>query len=77
MARYGGEIVGASLAGTRTLEGEPQTGLLIIHRWSSAAGAQGFWDSDEYAPLKRLRHEACDSRISVFEGPPPQFAATD
>lgn len=66
MARHGGRILGVSAGGARVVEGDWDPQLLVIHRWDSEAGFDAFWESPEYQPVKRLRHEACDSRIAVF-----------
>jgi len=73
MASHGGEIIAVSAAGARVVEGEWNPGLLILHRWRSAADFDAFWESDDYAPIKSLRHEACDARIVVFDGMVPSF----
>jgi uncharacterized protein (DUF1330 family) len=75
MARAGGEIVGTSATGTEVMEGDWETGLLVIQRWRSREAFDAFWQSPEYAPLMKLRHEACDTRIVTFESAPPDFAA--
>lgn len=70
MARYGGQILATSAAGARVLEGDWEPDLLVVHRWRSQADFDAFWSSPEYEPIKQLRHEACDSRIAVFDGLP-------
>jgi len=74
MARHGGQILGVSAAGARVLEGDWEPDLLVLHRWRSEADFDAFWSSEEYQPVKRLRHEACDSRIAVFAGFVPEAA---
>ncbi len=71
MARYGGRIAGVSAAGVDVLEGDWRPRLAVVHEWRSRADFDAFWRSDEYEPLRRLRHAACDSRIIVFEGVVP------
>ncbi len=68
MARYGGRILGFSAGGARVLEGDWTPQLLVVHEWRSQADFDAFWESDDYRPVKRLRHEACDARIATFEG---------
>lgn len=70
MARFGGRIVAVSAGRHRILEGDWPPRVLAVHRWRSEADFDTFWDSAEYAPLKELRHEACDSRIVVLPGSP-------
>ncbi len=73
MEAAGGEIVAVSAAGTQTREGEWNPSLLIIHRWRSRAAFEEMWNSEDYVPIRRLRHEAADSRIVTFESEPPRF----
>jgi len=75
MARYGGHILATSAAGVRVLEGDWEPNLLVVHRWRSRAGFEAFWSSAEYQPVKQLRHEACESRIAVFDGLPEPVAS--
>lgn len=74
MARYGGRILAVSAAGARVVEGDWNPGLLVIHEWRSQADFDAFWASEEYAPIRQLRHEACESRIVTFEGAAPSAA---
>ena len=53
--------------GTEVLEGDWRPQLVVVHHWRSRADFNAFWNSDEYQPLRRLRHTACDSRIVVFD----------
>ena len=75
MAAAGGEIVGTSAGGTEVMEGDWEADLLVIHRWRSREAFDSFWRSEEYAPLLRLRHEACDTRIVTFDSEPPDFSS--
>jgi uncharacterized protein (DUF1330 family) len=68
MARYGGRITGVSVTGADVLEGDWHPQLVVVHQWRSRSDFDSFWNSEEYQPLKRLRHSACDSRIVVFDG---------
>jgi uncharacterized protein (DUF1330 family) len=68
MARYGGRIVGVSATGAETLEGDWHPNLVVVHHWRSRADFDAFWSSEEYEPLRRLRHSACDSQIVIFDG---------
>jgi uncharacterized protein (DUF1330 family)/ketosteroid isomerase-like protein len=75
MARYGGRIAGVSATGPEVLEGDWHPQLIVVHHWRSRADFQAFWTSEEYKPLRHLRHTACESRIVVFDGvlpPSPQ-----
>lgn len=70
MDRHGGRIVAVSHPGARVLEGDWDPDLIVLHRWRSRADFDAFWSSPDYDPVRRLRHEACDSRIVVFDGLP-------
>lgn len=67
VAAHGGEILAVSAGGADVIEGEGPPPLLAFHRWPSRECFDRFWNSPEYAPLRALRHQACDTRITVFE----------
>lgn len=66
ITRHGGEFVarGAPV----TLEGieSPQTAVII--RFDSLEQLRGWYDSDDYAPLLRLRQESATFNLYVVEG---------
>ena len=70
MRRYGGRIIAVSQPHVRVIEGDWQPDLLVIHRWQDSQHFDEFWNSAEYAPLKELRHQACDSRIVLLDALP-------
>jgi uncharacterized protein (DUF1330 family) len=41
---------------------------LVIIRFPSMEQAQGFLDSDEYAPVRALRRAAADCTLAIVEG---------
>ncbi len=67
MATFGGRILAASVRGEEVLEGDRPSALHVVHEWESRERFDAFWHSPEYAPLRALRHEACDAHIVVFE----------
>lgn len=67
MRAYGGRILAISHRGCRPLEGDWHPDLLVVHRWDNTARFDEFWNSADYAPLKKLRHDACDSRIVMVD----------
>ena len=75
MARYGGRIVAITQGSTRVIEGDWRPDLVVVHRWDDAERFDRFWASAEYAPLKDLRHEACESRIVMVDAFAPGPAA--
>ncbi len=50
------------------LEGEWEPQRLVILEFESMERLREFYDSAEYAPLKRLRGEVADSQLVVVEG---------
>ena len=67
VANHGGRFVirgGAS----ELLEGEWPTLRIVLIEFPDAAAARAWWDSEEYAPLKRLRRDASDTNILLVEG---------
>lgn len=69
--KYGGHYL--ALGGRHeVLEGKPQFESHVISQWPSMEAARAFWDSPEYAPLKRARIENNWGEFDVFlvEGMP-------
>jgi len=50
------------------LEGGWNPNRLVVLEFESAAAAKKFWDSDDYAPVKKMRHESAQSNIVLVEG---------
>jgi uncharacterized protein (DUF1330 family) len=69
--RHGGELLGVSLGTLEVVEGDWHPPILIIHRWPSKAAFRNFYESEEYEPLRSLRHEATESKLVTFEGNAP------
>ena len=68
IAAYGGRYL--VRGGTTTpLEGEWKPERLVILEFPTAAQAQAWWRSSEYAAAKALRHASADSRMVLIEGP--------
>ena len=73
VAEYGGEyIVRAkpplSLEAT-AFEGEwPEQKKLVISKWANEQQALVFWNSSEYAKVKKLRLGTAKVRVTLFEG---------
>lgn len=67
VAGFGGEYLvlgGASEA----LEGDWGETRLVVHRWPDMAGARRFWNSSEYAEVRKLREGAGEFRVMLLEG---------
>ena len=54
--KYGGEYVAIG-RGVEVLEGDYAPESFVVARWPSMAAARAFWNSPEYAPLKKARIE--------------------
>ncbi len=50
------------------LEGNWEPQRLVILEFESMERFRQFYDSPDYTPLKRLRHEAADTQFVVVEG---------
>ena len=50
------------------LEGDWATQRIVLIEFPDADAARAWWESDDYAPLKRMRREASDSNILLVEG---------
>ena len=53
---------------TEVLEGDWQTGRLVVIEFQSRDAARLFYDSPEYQELVRLRQEAADGAVALVEG---------
>ncbi|MDP9439985.1 MAG: DUF1330 domain-containing protein [Actinomycetota bacterium] len=67
IASYGGRYLARGGA-LETLEGEWDPERLVVLEFESMARLREWYDSPEYAPLKRLRQEAAVTQFVVVEG---------
>lgn len=68
VARYGGEYVFRG-RGAQLLEGEFGDGAaVLVSRWPDMASLRRFWDSPDYAAVKRLRDGLADVQVVAVEG---------
>ena len=67
VARHGGRFMvrGGAL---ELLEGEWDTRRIVIMEFPDMAAARGWYESEDYAPLKELRRSASDTRIILVDG---------
>jgi uncharacterized protein (DUF1330 family) len=67
VANHGGRFVirGGEVA---TLEGAWEPLRMVVIEFPDVAAARAWWDSEEYAPLKRMRQDASDTNIVLVEG---------
>ena len=65
----GGEYV-LRAAAAEVLEGDHPGGSVVVSRWPDKAAALAFWNSPEYAEVRRLREGIADCQVVVVEEPP-------
>ena len=69
VSQFGGEYLfvapGATLL-EGTLEGYTS---MAVSKWPDRAAAERFWDSDEYAEVKKLREGLADVEVLLVEVP--------
>lgn len=67
VARFGGEYL--VLGGAQeALEGDWGEARLVMHRWPDMEGARRFWNSADYAAVKKLREGTGEFRVMLLEG---------
>ena len=69
VARFGGRYVlrGADALG---LEGDFGDGAsMVISEWPDKAAALAFWNSPDYAEVKKLRADIADCQVLLIEAP--------
>ena len=64
---YGGRYVVRG-GKSEVLEGDWKPNRLVVLEFDSEAEAKKFWISDDYKPVKQLRHESANSSIVMVEG---------
>ena len=64
---YGGKYVVRG-GKSEVLEGDWQPNRLVVLEFDSEAEAKKFWNSDDYKPVKQLRHESANSNIVMVDG---------
>ena len=67
VARHGGRFVVRGGA-VELLEGEWDTRRIVIMEFADMAAARGWYESEDYAPLKALRQSASDTHIILVDG---------
>jgi uncharacterized protein (DUF1330 family) len=67
VARHGGRFIvrGGEI---ELLEGEWDTRRIIVIEFPDMAAARGWYESEDYAPLRTLRQSASDTNIILVEG---------
>ena len=65
---FGGEYIVRATPPHR-LEGEwPETTKFVLSKWASERQALAFWNSSEYAKIKKLRLGTAEVRVTLFQG---------
>lgn len=71
VTRFGGRYVLRG-PGAQLLEGAWGDGAsVVISEWPDRAAARRFWDSPEYAEVKRLREGLADCQVLLIESAAP------
>lgn len=67
--QFGGHYV-LRAAGSTVLEGDlDENSSVVISEWPDKETALRFWNSPEYAEVKKLREGCADCRVTVIEAP--------
>ncbi len=70
VAQFGGRYI-LRATGATVLEGDLDEGSsVVISEWPDRAAALRFWNSPEYADVKKLREGCAECRVAVIDGPP-------
>jgi uncharacterized protein (DUF1330 family) len=65
--KFGGEYIVVA-PGAELLEGALEGyGSIAISKWPDKAAAKRFWQSDEYAEVKRMRQGLADAEVLLVE----------
>jgi len=67
VARHGGRFIVRGGA-IELLEGEWDTRRIVVIEFPDMAAARGWYESEDYAPLRTLRQSASDTNLILVEG---------
>ena len=67
VAHHGGRFVVRG-GEAELLDGTWDTLRMVVIEFPDTATARAWWESEEYAPLKQLLHDASDTNIVLVEG---------
>lgn len=69
IGKFGGEYLLRG-PGAEMLEGDFGEGAsVVISKWPDRAAARAFWNSPEYAEVKKLREGLADVQVILVDGP--------
>ena len=70
VAKFGGRYILRG-GGAQLLEGDFGAGAsMVISQWPDRASAETFWNSSDYAEVKKLREGLADCQVILIDGPP-------
>jgi uncharacterized protein (DUF1330 family) len=67
LENYGGKFIVRG-GQTETLEGSWQPGRLVVLQFPTAQKARDWWNSEEYAPAKKLRQRVASTEMILVQG---------
>lgn len=69
IGKFGGEYLIRG-PGAELLEGDFGDGAgVVVSKWPDRAAAKAFWNSPEYAEVKKLREGLADVQVLLIDGP--------
>lgn len=69
IGQFGGEYLIRG-PGAELLEGDFGDGAgVVVSKWPDRAAAKAFWNSPEYAEVKKLREGLADVQVILVDGP--------
>lgn len=69
IGKFGGEYLIRG-PGAELLEGDFGDGAgVVVSKWPDRAAAKMFWNSSEYAEVKKLREGLADVQVLLIDGP--------
>jgi uncharacterized protein (DUF1330 family) len=70
VAKFGGRYILRG-GGAQLLEGNFGAGAsMVISQWPDRASAETFWNSPDYAEVKKMREGLADCQVILIDGPP-------
>ncbi len=69
IGKFGGEYMIRGAKQSVLLEGDwPDAEKVVVSKWPSMEAAQEFWNSEEYAEVKKLRIGKARVKVRLIEG---------
>jgi uncharacterized protein (DUF1330 family) len=70
VAKLGGRYLVLGGGEVTALEGGHFKGRAVVSEWPSRAAALAYWNSAEYAEVRKLREGICEARVTLVDGLP-------